>query len=317
MSVYLGIDTSNYTTSSAVYNSEAKSIVGSRLLLPVREGELGLRQSDALFHHTKQLPTVIRELGLGSFEKISAVGVSEKPRSEDGSYMPCFLAGVCAAEIISSVSSVPVYKASHQLGHILSALYSSGMLWLIEREKRFLAFHVSGGTTDCLLAEPDRDDILKISRLSASLDLKAGQLVDRVGLMLGLSFPCGKELESLAAASSKSFSPKPFSRDGSISFSGAENICKRMLGDGEPYCDIAGFCLSYIEAAIYKMTEHALNSLGDSSLPVIYAGGVMSDRLIRKRLSENFDAHFSEPEFSCDNAAGVALFAAIKRGERL
>ena len=45
---------------------------------------------------------------------------------------------------------------------------------------------------------PDKDDIIKAELIYTSLDLKAGQAVDRTGLMLGLNFPCGRELEQLA-----------------------------------------------------------------------------------------------------------------------
>ena len=62
-----------------------------KLLLPVKPGEKGLRQSDAVFHHVKQLPQVLEPiLEMGP---AGVVGVSITPRSEMGSYMPCFLVG--------------------------------------------------------------------------------------------------------------------------------------------------------------------------------------------------------------------------------
>ena len=200
----LGIDTSNYTTSAALYDTESGIVVQSKKLLPVKKGELGLRQSDAVFHHTKQLPEIFGRL----FEEASvipeAIGVSVRPRNIDGSYMPCFLCGEGLADSLSAVNNIPVYKTSHQVGHILAALYSAGKLDFVNR--RFIAFHVSGGTTDCLLVEPDSENVIKITELGTSLDLKAGQAVDRVGLMLGLDFPCGIQLEALAEKSGKKYS---------------------------------------------------------------------------------------------------------------
>lgn len=304
---YLGIDTSNYTTSLALYNSEDNSVIQSKKLLPVKQGELGLRQSDALFHHTKQLPELFKELFKDFTGEIKAVGVSVKPRNTEGSYMPCFLAGESVATAISSANDIPLHKTSHQAGHILAALYSADRLELIKSP--FIAFHVSGGTTDCLYVEPDDNEIIKITEIGTSLDLKAGQAVDRVGLMMNLSFPCGKELEKLAIMSDKDYKIKTILKDGNCCLSGIENKCRKMLDDGEKKSDVAKFCLDSIYSAVSAMTEYALAEYGN--LPIIYAGGVMSDKIIQNKLSEKFNAFFAEPEYSCDNASGIALFARI------
>lgn len=309
MPVYLGIDTSNYTTSTALFNSENKECIQSKKLLPVKEGELGLRQSDAVFHHVNQFSELIEELPIG---EISAIGVSTKPRGIDGSYMPCFLVGKTIADSISSVVNKPVYYTSHQVGHILAALYSCQRLDLLKQDKPFIAFHVSGGTTDCLLCKPDKDEVLTISEFSTSSDLKAGQAVDRVGLMLGLKFPCGTELEKLANKSNARFRIKPSIKNGNCSLSGVENKCKKMLDEGNDKSDIALFCLKYIESSVISMAEYAISTLGE--MPVIFAGGVMSNKIIRKSLEERFDSYFAEPKYSCDNACGTALYAAIKDG---
>lgn len=302
---YLGIDTSNYTTSLALYNTEDNSIIQRKKLLPVKSGQLGLRQSDAIFHHTRQLP----ELFEGLFEKriceIKAVGVSTKPRNTEGSYMPCFLTGESVATAISSTNGIPLYKTSHQVGHILAALYSSDKLDLVKFP--FIAFHVSGGTTDCLYVEPDDSEIIKITEIGTSLDLKAGQAVDRVGLMMGLEFPCGKELEKLALLSDKEYKIKTVLKDSNCCLSGIENKCRKMLDEGEEKSDVARFCLDSIYSAISAMTEYALSEYGN--LPIIYAGGVMSDKIIQNKLGEKFNAFFAEPDYSCDNASGIALFA--------
>ncbi len=315
MSLYLGIDTSNYTTSTALFNSDSGIISQSKKLLPVKEGELGLRQSDAVFHHTKQLPELLASLFENADREITAIGVSTRPRNVEGSYMPCFLTGESVADSIGTLSGLSVHKTSHQVGHILAALYSCNRLDLIFRKKPFIAFHVSGGTTDCLYCTPDDEQIIKAELISSSLDLKAGQAIDRVGLMLGLDFPCGVMLEQLAMLSDAYFKIKPTMKDGNCCLSGIENKCRKMLQDGEEPCDVALYCLKYIEAAISAMTVSAIEKLGD--LPVIYAGGVMSDMLIRNSLSKRFDSYFAEPVFSCDNASGVALFSAIKDGYKL
>ncbi len=304
MSLFLGLDTSNYTTSAAVYDSTARTVVQAKKLLPVKAGERGLRQSDAVFHHTVQLPDILSQLDISG---ISGIGVSVKPRNAEGSYMPCFLCGEGTARMLGQARSVPVYPTSHQVGHILAALHSADCLdWV---NQRFLAFHVSGGTTDCVLCEPDDALLLKITPVSSSLDLKAGQLVDRVGLMLGLSFPCGIALEQLAMQSGQDFRYKPTMKGLDCCLSGLENQCAQALQNGEAPCDIAKRCLCAIADVLLEMTKRALAHTGE--LPVVYAGGVMSDMLIQNKLKIVKNAVFAKPEFSCDNAAGTAIYAAL------
>lgn len=305
MAVYLGIDTSNYTTSAALYDTETRSIVQAKKLLPVKSGEKGLRQSDAVFHHTVQLPQILGELTFPG-NGIEGIGVSVRPRNAEGSYMPCFLCGESAAQMLGQFGGVPVYRTSHQIGHILAALYSADALDLIHRS--FLAFHVSGGTTDCVYCEPDEGELLRITHLAGSLDLKAGQAVDRVGVMLGLQFPCGPALEALAAQSSREFRYRPTMKGMDCCLSGLENQCASALKEGEAPCDVAKRCLSAIADVLLRMTELALT--GREVCPVVYAGGVMSNKFIQGRLQHIPGALFAQPQFSCDNAAGTAIYAA-------
>lgn len=305
---FLGIDTSNYTTSLALYSPGENVVFQEKKLLPVKKGEKGLRQSDAVFHHTRQLPELFEKLRKECCEEITAVGVSTRPRSVEGSYMPCFTVGKCAAECISYSSKIPVHCFSHQQGHITSALYCADKLDLIY--KPFIAFHVSGGTTEALLVTPDEEEIISCKLISSSSDLKAGQAVDRVGLMMGLSFPCGKEIDALARKSEKSYKLNPKVKDGCCSLSGIENKAQKMLSDGETKEDTARFCIDYIAAALEKMTDYAIEHYG--SLPLVFSGGVMSNSIIRERFTAKYGAFFAESEFSSDNAAGIAVLAYLK-----
>ena len=311
MGCFLGIDTSNYTTSVALYDSVTGEMKQQKKLLPVAKGNLGLRQSDAVFYHTKQLPDLVE--ALTSDIVLTAVGVSVKPRLAEGSYMPCFLCGEGLARSLAAITGAELYRTSHQTGHILAALYSAGRLDLISQE--FIAFHVSGGTTDCLICRPDDENIIDITQVGTSLDLKAGQAVDRAGLMLDLAFPCGAALEELALKSTKKFRVKPVIRGTDCSLSGLENKCRKMKEENEPYEDIALFCLTYVCETIKAMTKAAIEKYGN--MPVVFAGGVMSDRIIRERLEKEFDAYFAEPQYSCDNATGLAVYAKIKSGAQI
>jgi N6-L-threonylcarbamoyladenine synthase len=304
----LGIDTSNYTTSAALWSNG--TVLQKKMLLPVKQGELGLRQSDAVFHHVVQLPQVLGRLPIADSGRLSAIGVSDRPRGMKGSYMPCFLTGLGTAQAISQACGVPLYRFSHQQGHIAAALYSADQLCLLKRE--FLAFHVSGGTTEAVLVTPDETRVFRTEIIARSLDLKGGQAVDRVGAMLGLSFPAGKELEVLAQRAGCRSSAHAIMKGADCSLSGVENQCKAMLDRGAPREDVAAFCLASILAALEGMTEALLKQFG--TLPLVFAGGVMSDRILRDALEEKYGAFFAQPEYSCDNAAGVAVLAAWKGG---
>lgn len=310
MAVFLGIDTSNYTTSVALYDSIKKKVIHRRKLLPVKEGSLGLRQSDALFHHTVQLPELFKELFLEYSGEINAVCVSERPRSLDGSYMPCFLAGVSAGQSVASAMRIPLYKFSHQDGHIAAALFSADRMDLIKSE-RFAAFHVSGGTTEAVLVSPNDNGSFNTEIICASSDLKAGQAIDRVGTSMGLKFPAGKMLDDLSQKSLKEYKVKPFIKDGNCSLSGIENKCMKMLKDGERNEDIAKYCLTYIGSSICEMCQYVLKKYPD--IIIVFAGGVLSNTLIRSMIKENFpkNAVFSLPEFSSDNAVGIAVLGEV------
>lgn len=306
---YLGIDTSNYTTSAALYR-EDQSVTHSKRLLPVKKGQLGLRQSDAVFHHVQQLPQIL-ELLLRQHPVLRAIGASSRPRSAEGSYMPCFTVGLSTAKILADTLGIPLYPCSHQENHIAAALYSAGRLELLGQT--FLAFHVSGGTTEAVLVEPDAEHLIGTRLVASSLDLKGGQAVDRVGVMLGLSFPAGPELERLALQSDAKFKIHPTMRGCDCSLSGIENQCRAMLDKGVPKEEIARFCLLSLLAALDAMCGALLKEYGD--LPVLFAGGVMSNSIIRQALTQRWGASFATPEFSADNAAGAAILAAIKEGQ--
>ena len=214
----LGLDTSNYTTSAALLDLEHGTVQQAKQLLPVKAGEAGLRQSDAVFHHTRQLPDMLEQLAPQmAAEELCAIGVSARPRNLEGSYMPCFLTGLGTARGIAAVTGVPLHVTSHQIGH------------------------VSGGTTDSLYCEPDAADFLRITPCGTSLDLKAGQAIDRVGLQLGLQFPCGAALEQLALKSHAKMRVRPVIREENCCLSGLENQCAKMCRQEQPPEDIARY----------------------------------------------------------------------------
>ena len=309
----IGIDTSNYTTSMAVFDTESLEIVANlKAPLDVKSGERGLRQSDALFAHVKNLPEIsdrVREYY--SYESLAAVGVSARPRDAQGSYMPCFLAGVAAAHTLASGGAM-LFEFSHQAGHIAAALWHSGRRELIERE--FIALHVSGGTTELLHVKPN-DYSFDVSLLGGTLDINAGQLIDRVGVMMGLKFPCGPALELLArefieSGNKCTLTQKVSVTNDGVNLSGAENKARAALDSGHSHGEVAQFILEFIAKSLDALTRLAKEKYGE--MPVLYAGGVMSNTYIKDYLAKRHDAAFAPPEYSGDNAAGIALLAGLR-----
>ena len=306
---YLGIDTSNYTTSLALVGEGGEQIANLRRLLPVKEGARGLRQSDALFFHTKALPDLLSELAPSlDGGEIAAVGVSTRPRNVEGSYMPCFLAGVSVASAISSALRVPTYSFSHQCGHLMAALTSCETPELFEGVK-FGAFHVSGGTSELLSVREDEGGFQAIC-VGGTRDLNAGQVIDRVGVAMGLPFPAGRHLDALASQNTKPIPhKKPPVLDGCYThFSGLENMTISLWKESGDSALVAAFLFDYIAKALLALACAFRSEHGER--PLLFAGGVMSNSHIRATLSRALsDIAFATPTLSSDNAVGIAELA--------
>ena len=294
----IGFDTSNYTTSVAVYDDGV--ITQSRKLLEVKEGERGLRQSDALFQHIKQLPDVLS--GLKVPDDISAVGVSTRPRSVDGSYMPVFLAGLSFAETAAAVLGVPLYKFSHQDGHIMAGIMSADSEYLLN--KKFISVHMSGGTTEILKTQYNGMGF-DVEIVGGTKDISAGQVIDRVGVHFGMKFPCGREMDAIASESSD-FANFPVSvSEGYFNFSGLETKAAGYA-ESEKYGVISGVFLSVAKTLLssidYCCRQHNIND-------VLLVGGVASSSFITSYLKQNLNCRLSvaSPELSSDNACGIAI----------
>ena len=308
MSYTLGIDTSNYATSLAVFATAGEVICAKKRFLPVKEGQLGLRQSDALFHHTAALPAMLAELGTEfDLTLIDAVGVSEKPRPVEGSYMPCFLAGVGAGQAFALGRGVPLVRTTHQQGHAAAALFAAKGEELFRRQ--VLLFHISGGTTDLLLC----DQVRQIRQLGTSTDLYAGQAVDRLGVKLGFAFPAGAEVSRLASQCPDAIRPKSSVRGMDCSLSGLENQCGALLAQGKSPAYVCKYCLLCVADTVVRMTRAALEQY--PGLPVVCAGGVMSSDIIRDWVQQRLPSVLFVPaQYASDNAIGVSLLAAREAG---
>ena len=299
----IGIDTSNYTTSIAFFDG-ADGVNCSRLL-PVRQGELGLRQSDAVFAHIKSLPELSGRLfSHVQMDAVTAVGVSTRPRAVAGSYMPCFMVGYSHAKLISDMLGVPLVEVSHQQGHVAASLWSAGHLELMD--KPHLAWHLSGGTTELLLVEPEGKNV-KCTKIGGTTDISAGQLIDRTGQLLELPFPAGKHIDALSGDALMKDTFKVKCPGLEFSLSGVQNKVQQFHEKHGIPAETAAFALRCVAGAVCKATENALKEYPD--LRVVFSGGVASNSMLR-RLTAQFDPIFSQPQYSTDNAMGVAVLAA-------
>ncbi len=299
--ITLGIDTSNYATSVALVDNDTHQVIFSeKRFLPVDEGKIGLRQQQALFEHIKNLTNIFSSL---KGVDIGAVGVSVRPKDEENSYMPCFLAGKMSAHSIGGAMNVPVVESSHQTGHLTSALFDLNKEELFD--KTLLMLHVSGGTTDILLAENG----IVVKTLGSSMDLFAGQAVDRLGVKLGFPFPAGQYVSDLAEKCEEKIpKPKISVKGYNCNLSGLENQCDKLLAQGYTNEYVCKYCLTFVAHTLIKMIENVKEDLGD--IPLVLAGGVMSSTVIKKIVTEKLpDAMFVKPQFSSDNAIGVAVNA--------
>ncbi len=301
--VVLGIDTSNYTTSCAVCDLNGTILANYKLLLPVKEGERGLRQSDAVFAHIKNFQNIASLIKESNQEyDIVAVGYSAYPRDVEGSYMPCFLVGEALSLMISSLYNIEAYKFSHQKGHIEAAIYSSGA----KINNDFIAFHVSGGTTEIVYVN-NKEEGYKIDIIGGSADLHIGQAIDRIGVKMGLKFPCGKEIEELAKKNTKKIPSSSICVNNySCNISGLENLSLKLLESTNDKELVSAFILDFVSKTLIKLTNNLRKQYKDTT--IIFAGGVMSNSIIQNNLKNTFDnVFFATPEFSSDNASGIAI----------
>ena len=313
--ICLGFDTSNYTTSVAAFDGTAGDNVSC--LLPVKAGELGLRQSEALFSHIKRLPELSDRLFAHLDQtQLCAIGVSTRPRAVEGSYMPCFLAGESQARVLAAALHVSLYEFSHQQGHIAAVLWSAGRLDLLGSE--FLAWHLSGGTTELLHVRTTADGTIDCEKIGGTTDISAGQLIDRTGQLLGLEFPAGKAIDALAGQgchserSEESVSPHSSEwfrvkvNGCEFSLSGVQNQVQAFRERGASEMETAYFALRSVLEAVKKATKNACK---ERALPVLFSGGVASNSMLRRMMPE---AVFGAPQYSTDNAMGIAVLTWLK-----
>ena len=314
MSKFLGIDTSCYTTSLAVYDSEKGLICEERIILKVKMGGRGLSQSNMVYQHVRNLPVLMQRIS-PSLGDVSVIGVSSFPRRRADSFMPAFLVGKGLADSLSAAVYIPMYQFSHQENHALSAIREAPELW----GKDFYLMHLSGGTQDVLRCAWKQNKI-EIQELITTRDITAGQLIDRIGVALGLLFPAGKHLEILAMEGKDKNYVLPMTKIlNAFSFTGQENQCLHDI-EGNQYnkADIAKGLLCHIGDSLEK---ELLNYPFEKGTPFVSIGGVMSNLYLKGLVNDicrekMLKPYFASPKYSSDNASGNAFGAFMNYSSR-
>lgn len=305
----LGIDTSNYKTSVAIIDTECNILCDLRRFLTVKEGEKGLRQSDALFQHIRNLPELLEEAMSDNNYHIGAISFSSKPRPVKNSYMPVFFAGESYARSLAAVLSIPSFAFSHQEGHIEAIKAFSKH----SNKKELLACHFSGGTCE-MLSVKSKHTGYDIDIIGGSKDISFGQVIDRTGVQLGMSFPAGEEMDRLALASDEisSFLTPIKVKEGWLNLSGIDTQIKRLTinMDIQQAQPVIKELFEKVADAMTKMIFQCAEKTGITD--VIMAGGVTSSLFIRdkivKKLAENhIDTAFGQADLAQDNAIGTAI----------
>ncbi|MDD3170052.1 MAG: hypothetical protein PHC91_11405 [Eubacteriales bacterium] len=319
----LGIDTSNYTTSLAITDINGEITADLRKLLTVKQGERGLRQSHALFQHLENLPGLLEELyGQTDKDRIGAIAVSNRPRPIEGSYMPVFKAGVNYGKVMAASLGVPFFEFSHQEGHLEAVRKGSSL----SCEEEYLAYHLSGGTSELLHVN---EGAIRI--LGGSKDLSFGQVIDRIGVALGMEFPAGKELDRIAVMKRDMLCDPVLQRNHrgkqvpllkkipicglEINLSGLETQCRRELDKGTDPNELIYELFLTISACLCRITEKAVSETGCNC--VLFTGGVTASRLIREEIKRNLKDKtlklvFGDPVLSTDNAVGISFLGGKK-----
>lgn len=317
--LFLGIDTSNYKTSVAITDENDNIVFERSEYLEVEQGERGLRQSVAFFKQSNALPLFIKEaLNHVNPSDIAAVAVSSRPRRVEGSYMPVFLAGLNAAQMISAALDIPLYEFSHQEGHAHAVLTSCGEAV----PDRCLMYHLSGGTTEILDCRRDSSGYL-MDIVGGTLDISFGQLLDRIGVKLGYKFPSGAYLDQIAAETEiTEKAPLIKQQNGYFNLSGLETASMRRIDkekeEGVSHSSLISVIFRQIAQLIYSTAVELSSELGIQD--VYISGGVASSSTIRKLIAAYNDSGlnivFGDSRLSGDNAVGTARLGRLIHTEK-
>ena len=307
--IIIGIDTSCYTTSIAAITLNREIVFNEKIMLNVKNGERGLRQSEAVFQHIKNFGEISDNLKKHIHKKgykVEMICASARPRDVEDSYMPVFEVGKNFAKTMAALFDCEMLETTHQENHIAASLYGCKK----EDLDRFISVHMSGGTMEILLTEKDNKGY-KTEIVGGTKDISFGQLIDRVGVRMGHDFPAGKYIDEKALLCKEEVKNglKTSVKDGYMNISGLENQVYKLMEEKDNYYvskAVMNAAIKSLEKAlsfIYK--KYDLNN-------VVFVGGVASSKYISGKLSNklkknNINSFFTDSSYSSDNACGCAI----------
>lgn len=302
---FLAFDTSCYTTSVAAVVGD-KVILDKRIMLEVEKGGRGLRQSEAVFQHIKNLKSIFLDYPLKS-NNIKAVAYSTKPCDTETSYMPVFCVGESAALCCAATLGANKYPLTHQHGHIYSAFIDNEIT-----DGDCCTFHVSGGTLDILKVNIADGIVTHIERIGGTLDITCGQLIDRAGVAAGLPFPSGAEIECIYTKGGARLAVNV--KGLNTNLSGAETQALRTLEDGKDMAYVLSGVIDCVSETLAILIRNASKETGIKKF--LFTGGVICNRIIREKIQSictqtGLDYITADKAYSGDNACGLALAAEI------
>ena len=307
----LGIETSCDETAVAVVENGEKilsSIVSSSL--PIHRKTGGVVPENAARQQLRDIiPAIDASLRESSslFTDLSAISVTVGP-----GLIGSLLVGVETAKVLASFWNKPLIPVNHLLGHLYVNFLED-----IKPSFPLLFFVVSGGHTHLYLVESHQSFKL----IGQTLDDAAGEAFDKVGRLLGLSYPGGPEIEKLAVgANDQKFSlPKPMldSKDLNLSFSGLKTSVLRQV-QKEDYSesdkrDLAACFQKVVGEVLYSKLKRAIEETNIST--VVVGGGVLANKVVRESFAQACNEAGatlffpSKNSLSTDNAIGVATAA--------
>lgn len=318
--IILAFESSCDETSVAVVkngNEILSNIVATQVASHQRFG--GVVPEVASRHHIEQITYCIQDAldeANVDYEDLDAVAVTYGP-----GLVGALLVGVAAAKAIAFAHNLPLIPVNHMAGHIYAARFIG------EIKFPALALLVSGGHTE-LVYMPEEN---KFQIIGETRDDAAGEAFDKVGRVMGMKYPSGKEIDELAKTGKDTFNfPRAMEKEDNFdfSFSGLKSAFINTVhhaGQIGEKLDKADLATSFEQSVVDVLSSKTVKALGHFKVKqLILAGGVAANQGLRTRLDKELTAFkdvelLKAPLKLCgDNAAmiGAAGYVAFKHGVR-
>lgn len=326
MTRILGIESSCDETAAAVVENRTvvlSSVVASQIEVHRTYG--GVVPELAARHHVEAIGFVItralEQAGIG-WDDLDAIAVTHGP-----GLIGSLLVGVSTAKAIAWQRELPLLAINHLEGHVRSAFIEHP-----EIEYPAVALVVSGGHTSLYLCPREAE----YRSLARTRDDAAGEAFDKVAKLLGLGYPGGPIIDSLAReGNEKAYRfPRARMKDGSLdfSFSGIktavrlqaqkEGLAREGVEEGTPNARVRDMVASFQRAVVDVLVDRTLEICRRENVrSALITGGVACNRRLRSRFHEKvgraeLPVYFPSPQYTTDNAAMIAAagFLHFERG---